>query len=60
MACGELDEERRKEEQWVKVIKGSKITKTSSPYYTPISNAYAQLEELTANTGPPPETQTKN
>ena len=44
----------------MEVIKGSKITKTSAPYYTTLSNAYLRLEEFSANPGPPPETQTRN
>ena len=44
----------------MKVIKGSKTTKKAAPYYTTLSIAYLQLEELSENPGPPPETQTKN
>ena len=43
----------------MKVIKGSKITKTYAPYYTTLSNAYYQIEEFSENPGPPLETQTK-
>ena len=43
----------------MKVIQISKITKKSDPYYITLSNAYARLEELSENPGPPPETQTK-
>ena len=44
----------------MKVIKGSKITKKSAPYYTKLSNAYARLEEFPENPGQPSENQTKN
>ena len=39
---------------WVKVIRGSKITKITKPYYVQLSNAYAKLEQFSADSDPPP------
>ena len=37
---------------WVKVVKGSKITKKAAPYYLELSNAYANLEKFLADPVP--------
>ena len=38
--------------QWVKVVKGSKLIKKTAPYYIELSNAYAHLEEFSADSDP--------
>ena len=55
-----MNERGHEEEQWVKVIKGSKITKKYALYYTTLSNAYSRLEEFLAKPGKPLQTQTNN
>ena len=39
-------------EPWVKVVKGSRLIKTAAPYYIALSNAYAHLEEFSADSDP--------
>ena len=48
-----MDEEQRKN-KWTKITRGNKITKNVAPYYVQLSNAYAQLEELSVDLSPPP------
>ena len=51
---GDLDEKHNRE-KWTRITRGNKITKTTSPYYVDLSNAYAKLAEFSAEPGPPPE-----
>ena len=50
--CGDLYEEQSNN-KWTKITRGNKITKTIAPYYLHLSNAYAQLEELSEDLIPP-------
>ena len=52
MTGGGLDEKASAKEGWVKVVKGSKITKKAAPYYLELSNSYATLDKFSANPGP--------
>ena len=52
MMGGGLGEEASTKEGWVKVVKGSKITKETAPYYLELSNSYATLGKFSANPGP--------
>ena len=52
MTGGGLDEKAGTKEGWVKVVKGSKITKKAAPYYLELSNSYATLGKFSANPGP--------
>ena len=49
---GGPDEKDDEREPWVKVVKGSKLIKKAAPYYIALSNAYAYLEELSADSDP--------
>ena len=40
-------------ESWVKVMKGSNITKKSAPYYVELSNSYATLDKFLSEPSPP-------
>ena len=48
-----MDEEQSNN-KWTKITRGNKITKKVVPYYVHLSNAYAQLEKLSADLIPPP------
>ena len=48
----------RGESKWVKVEKGSKITKTTASHYVELSNYYFKLAEFSAN--PRPEDDKEN
>ena len=57
--CGDLDEEQSSKES-TEITRCDKITKTVAPYYVHLSNAYAQLEELSADLSlPTPEHKTR-
>ena len=47
-----LDEKNDEGEPWVKVVKGSKLIEKAAPYYIALSNAYAYLEEFSADSDP--------
>ena len=49
---GELDKRESKKEGWVKVVRGSNITKKTAPYYLELSNFYATLGKFLADPGP--------
>ena len=53
MTGGGLDEKASAKEGWVKVVKGSKITKNAVPCYLELSNSYANLGKLLTTQGPP-------
>ena len=44
-----MTEIERGESEWVKVEKGSKITKSTAPYYVELSNYYFKLAEFSAD-----------
>ena len=47
-----MTEIERGENEWVKVEKGSKITKATAPYYAELSNYYFKLVEFSADPRP--------
>ena len=47
-------------EPWVKIVKGSKLSKSAAPYYIALSNAYAYLEEFSADSDPTHEISNDN
>ena len=49
MGPAEKDDEG---EPWVKVVKASKLIKSTAPYYISLSNAYTYLEEFSADSEP--------
>ena len=53
-----MPEIERGESEWVKVEKGSKITKANAPYYVEFSNYYFKLVEFSAD--PRPEDDKEN
>ena len=55
---GGLTEIEGGESEWVKVEKGSKITKATTPYYVELSNYYFKLAEFSAD--PRPEDDKEN
>ena len=49
---GGPDEKYDEGEPWVKVVKDSKLIKKAAPYYIALSNAYAYIEEFSADSDP--------
>ena len=55
-----MTEIERGESEWMKVEKGSKITKATAHYYVELSNFYFRLAELSADPRPEDNRQTKS
>ena len=55
-----MTEIERGESEWVKVEKGSKITKATDPYYVELSNYYFKLAEFSADPRPEDDKETES
>ena len=55
-----MTEIERGENEWVKVEKGNKTTKTTAPYYVELSNYYFKLAEFSADPRPEDDKETES